>query len=67
MLFGLLNAFLRFKVGGSNHMFLPKTGILAYPVPIIILIILYTFIFTLKKKMSIFFRIDLSDEKIMHV
>ena len=55
----------KFKIGGSNQIFFPKTVILAYPVPIIKLIILYTFILTLKN-MSIFFQIDLSDEKIIH-
>ena len=66
MCFGLLNAFVKFKIGGSNQSFSPKTGILAYFVLIIMLIVLYTFILTLKN-MFIFFQIDLSYEKVIHV
>ena len=66
MLFGLLNSMLSLKFGGINTIIFLQTGILAYPVPIIMLIILYTFILTLNN-MSIFFQIDLSDENIIHV
>jgi len=48
MFFGLLNALLKFKIGGSNQNSFLKTGILAYPVPIIMLIIEYMFILTFK-------------------
>ena len=44
MFFGLLNALVKFKIGGSFQMFCLKTGILAYPVLITMRIILYTFI-----------------------
>ena len=66
MLFGLLNSMLSLKFGGINTIIFLQTGILAYPVHIIMLIILYTFILTLNN-MSIFFQIDLSDENIIHV
>jgi len=48
------------------RVFFPKTGILAYFVLIIMLIVLYTFILTLKN-MFIFLQIDLSYEKVIHV
>ena len=48
MFVGLLNALVKFKIGGSNQNSFPKTGILAYPVPIIMLIIEYMFILTFK-------------------
>ena len=54
MFVGLLNALVKFKIGGSNQNSFPKTGILAYPVPIIMLIILYTFISS-KQNVSMYF------------
>jgi len=36
MFFGLLNAFVQFKIGGSSQIYFLETGILAYPVLTII-------------------------------
>jgi len=64
--FYLRNAVVKFKISGSIQDLFLKTGVLAHPVLIFMLIFVYTFIWTLKN-MPIFFQIDLYDEKVIHV